>query len=626
MSEPGASFSVEALSSAWAAHPLWSRLPAAAAEPCLRQWQVCHTAPGDVVARAAELGQRLGWVLRGGAEHVDESGAKAGLSLTAGDLFGHSASPESVEPRRHVRAADSGCTVAWLEADEVEALLEQYPVLTGRLWLPQASRPAAVMPNLHDALLGVPLQSLLTRSPVAVTASASIREAALCMRQAGVSSLLITERDQGEGALLGLITDRDLRNRVVAEGVSVEGPLMSIATRGVHTLPGSASVFEAMLLMTRHGVHHVPVMEDARVLGVVSVTRLSEQHASSPLTLAASVHRQNSLEGLQLLAAQVGLVQRQLAAAEVSAYNCGRMLTAITDAITVRLLQLAQARLGPPPVPYVWVAAGSQARAEQTARSDQDNCLVLDDDYDPVAHRAYFQELAASVCDGLAACGYVHCPGEMMAMTDAWRQPARQWRAYFEKWVNTPEPRALMLTSVFFDLRAVHGEAGLLDSLRRDVLASTRINRIFQAHMASNALGHAPALGMFGRLAVGRSGEHAGTLDLKHEGLVPIIDLARVYALASGAQAVNTRDRLLAVAGEGEVTEQAARDLCDALEFIGFMRIRHQARQMAEGQAPTNFLRPDSLSNLERRQLKDAFSVTQTLQSVLSQRYTAGRF
>jgi CBS domain-containing protein len=137
----------------------------------------------------------------------------------------------------------------------------------------------------------------------------------------------------------------------------------------------------------------------------------------------------------------------------------GQIVTAMTDALTVRLLQLAEAQLGPPPVPYAWVAAGSQARSEQTAKSDQDNCLVLDDRYDVDRDGPYFEALARQVCSGLDACGYVFCPGEMMAMTERWRQPLQRWLERFRHWIDQPEPAALMHTCVFFDMRPVHGES-----------------------------------------------------------------------------------------------------------------------------------------------------------------------
>jgi CBS domain-containing protein len=208
---------------------------------------------------------------------------------------------------------------------------------------------------------------------------------------------------------------------------------------------------------------------------------------------------------------------------------------------------------------------------------------VLDDSYDEARDGNYFKALSAFVCDGLDACGYIHCPGEMMAMTDQWRQPRARWAQYFRKWTAEPEPKALMLTCVFFDLRAIYGKSSLLDDLRRDVLARTQGNRIFLAYMVGNALTHQPPLGLFNRMSTIRSGEHRGTIDLKHTGIVPIVDLARVYALAGGHDAVNTHDRLASAAASHEISEQSARDLRDALEFIATLRIQHQARQLGAG-------------------------------------------
>ena len=378
--------------------------------------------------------------------------------------------------------------------------------------------------------------------------------------------------------------------------------------------------------MARHNIHHMPVMDGARIAGMITATDLAEQHSTSPVYLAGDVYKQTSVQGLARTSAKVRPLQQHLAAADASAYSTGHIITTITDAITARLIHLAEAELGPPPVDYVWVAAGSQARSEQTARSDQDNCLVLDDRYDEALHGAYFRAFTRFVCDGLDACGYVYCPGEMMAMTDKWRQPRARWAQYFHQWVDKPEPMALMLTCVFFDLRAIHGKVELLDSLRHEVLQRTKGNSLFLAHMVGNALKHRPPLGLFGTISRIRGGENAGTIDLKHSGIVPIVDLARVYALAGGVAAVNTHDRLEQVAQAGEVSQQSARDLRDALEFLSKLRIDHQARQMAQGQAPDNFLALEELSNFERSHLKEAFSVVQTLQGVVGQRYQTGRY
>jgi CBS domain-containing protein len=458
---------------------------------------------------------------------------------------------------------------------------------------------------------------------VALAPGASVLDAAQLMREQRVSSVLLVDE---AGRLQGIVTDRDLRNRVLAAGVSSDRPLREVATKDPVHVDVRAMAFDAMLLMARNNIHHVPVTDEGRVIGMVTATDLAGQHSSSAVYLAGEIHKRSDIDGLRQSAQRIRQLQRHLAAASATAYATGHVITAITDALTHRLLELGEALLGPAPIDYVWVAAGSQARCEQTAKSDQDNCLVLDDRYDPAVHGEYFRALSRFVCDGLDACGYIHCPGEMMAMTDTWRQPLRQWKRYFDQWVDKPEPKALMLTCVFFDLRAVHGQRALLDELRAEVLRRTRGNGIFLAHMVANALSREPPLGLFGQISTERSGEHRGTVDLKHHGIVPIVDLARVYALAAGHTAVNTHDRLEVAYESGEVSAQSARDLRDALEHLAAARIRHQARQIEADRPADNFLSLDELSNFERTQLKHAFSVVKLLQQVLASRYRGGLF
>lgn len=547
----------------------------------------------------------------------DDHGAR--VALLPGELFGYGTAARVPEP--WAVHTDHGATAARFAASDIDAACSAHPAL--RAFITPGGTSAAQHSDPHLNLMTTPVRALVKRAPITLTPDTSVRAAAQLMSEQRVSSVLIVD---AAGHLYGLVTDRDLRNRAVAQGLDIDRPVIDIATVAPMTMDVRKPAFDALLLMARHNIHHVPVLDGERVAGMITASDLTEQHSTSAVYLAGDIYKQNTVDGLAAAASRVRQLQQNLAAAGATAYSTGHIITAVTDAITCRLVQLAEAKFGPAPVDYVWVAAGSQARSEQTAKSDQDNCLVLDDRYDEALHGDYFKTFATWVCDGLDACGYIHCPGEMMAMTDQWRQPKSRWLQYFRKWVNQPEPKALMLTCVFFDQRAICGKTALLDELRNDVLAHTRNNSLFLAHMVGNALTHTPPLGLFRSLSTIRSGDNKGTLDLKHSGIVPVVDLARVYALAGGHEAVNTHDRLAVAAASGEISEQSARDLRDALEFIATLRIQHQARQLAAGGKADNFLRPDELSNFERSQLKDAFGVVQSLQSVLGQRYQGGRF
>ncbi len=471
-------------------------------------------------------------------------------------------------------------------------------------------------------LLSIRVADMLVREPITIGPAATIGEAAVKMRDERVSCLLVTEDDQ----LRGIFTDRDLRNRVVAKGVAYETPLSKVMTPDPICVEADDYGFDALMAMSRNNVHHLPVVRDGRIAGCITTTNLVKTQTTSSVFLVGDIYKQDDAEGLKRVLSHIPELVLYLAESGATAHNIGHVVSTMTDATTLRLIQLAEEEFGPPPVPYAWMAAGSQARFEQTAHSDQDNFMVLDNSYVEAEHGAYFRQLSNFVCDGLNTCGYVYCPGEAMARTDEWRQPLARWKEYFRKWIDEPEPKALMLSCIFFDLRTVHGDKSLGAELHAMILEKSRQNRIFQAYMAGNALQHQPPLGFFRNLVLIRGGEHDHAVDLKHKGVVPIIDLARVYALSAGVPGVATQDRLSQAEEAGALSREGASDLRDALDFISFLRIRHQARLIREGKPADNFLDPGTLSSFERNHLKDAFGVIKTMQAAMGNTYQTGRF
>lgn len=471
-------------------------------------------------------------------------------------------------------------------------------------------------------LMTTSIAEIVSRPAVTLPVDATIREAAELMTREGISSLMVVD----EAGLQGIVTDRDLRSRVIAAGLSYEKPLREIMTSSPATIDASHYAYEALMAMARSGIHHLPVVRDERLVGMITSTDLVHRRSSSPLYVVGDVYKQPDVDGLVQISRRLKTMLVTLVNANASAHSIGHLVSSVGEAINCRLLVLAEETLGPPPVPYAWLTGGSLARHEQTAHSDQDNCLLIADSYREQEHGEYFKALADFVCDGLDACGYVYCPGEVMAKTPKWRQPLKVWKGYFDDWIDQPEPKSLMHACIFFDLRCLYGDISLFKALQSYVVDKASRNRIFHAYMASNALSHEPPLGFFRNFVLIKDGKHDDTLDLKHNGVIPIVDLARVHALASGVAAVNTRDRLEAVAGTGALSRDGAANLRDALEFIATVRLRHQARQIQAGNKPDNFMSPKDLSPFERSHLKDAFAVVRTIQSAFGQRYQIGLF
>jgi CBS domain-containing protein len=309
--------------------------------------------------------------------------------------------------------------------------------------------------------------------------------------------------------------------------------------------------------------------------------------------------------------------------AGMQAQQVGQILTAISDAVTIRLIQLAEEKLGPAPVAWCWLGFGSQARAEQLLGADQDNGIVIDDSVQE-QQLPWFEQLATFVCDGLNSCGYVYCPGEVMASTLQWRQPLSSWQQKVQRWVSIPTPDAAMRVSIFFDLRCIYGASTLCDQLQKTMLEKSSANSIFLAALAANALDTRPPLGIFRRFVLDRDGEHRDYLDLKKRGVLPITEMVRLRALANKISAVNTQERLQALVQGKHMTIVDSRNLVDALHFIQQQRIEQQCRQIVRGEDVSNFINPKHLPKMAKEQLRDAFTIIDDAQAAVRQTYRAG--
>ncbi|MFV0292867.1 MAG: DUF294 nucleotidyltransferase-like domain-containing protein [Paracoccus sp. (in: a-proteobacteria)] len=458
------------------------------------------------------------------------------------------------------------------------------------------------------------VSQFLTKTPLATAPETPISKAARMMRDARVSSLGVTAPD---ATLLGLVTIRDMSNRVVAEGRDPGGPVSEIMTRDPVALSPSALGSDVLHTMMERRIGHLPVVDDGRFVGMITQTDLTRMQAVSTSVLIHDVVQARSVDDMASVTARIPDLLAGLVGAHQRHEVVTRLITDIADAVTRRLLAMAETRFGPPSAPYLWAACGSQGRQEQTGVSDQDNILILSDGTDP--DDPYFEQLARFVCDGLNACGYVYCPGDMMATNPRWRQPAKVWNDYFSGWIRNPSPEAQMLASVMFDLRAISGDAALLSSLQTEILDMASRDSIFVAYMIANSLKHQPPLGLIRGFATIRTGEHRNHIDMKMNGVVPVTDLARVYALRGRLKPVNTRSRLEAAENMGVISGTGARDLIAAYDLIQSLRLENQAHLVRAGREPDNFLSPPDLPDFERSHLRDAFVVVRTMQSALGQ-------
>lgn len=563
-------------------------------------------AAGAEIYQAGDPMQGLWLVKSGAVEVLDPSGGLVSL-LGPRNSFGERGMMRDGIAVTTARAA-ADAELLLLPADEFRRLIRDFPAFEryfSRGRSGEARRTDLALQKVGD---------LMARHPVTIAPQQSIREAAQMMRDHHVSSLGVTEKEQ----FLGIVTTLDMTHKVLASGLDPAAPVAAIMTEHPSSLTPEDLGSDILHIMLEHRVGHLPVVDHGRLVGMVTQTDITRFQAVSSAQLVRDAATAGTIAEMASVTARIPSLLVQLVAGHSAHEVVTRLITDIADTVTRRLLALAEAELGSAPVPFVWAACGSQGRQEQTGVSDQDNCLIIDDSATD-EDMEWFAALAKFVCDGLDVCGYIHCPGEMMAMTPRWRVRQSTWRRYFAGWIAQPDPTAQMLASVMFDLRPVSGPSTLFSDLQRETLTEASRNSIFTAHMIQNSLKHSPPLGLLRGLVTIRSGEHKNQIDLKHNGVVPVADLGRVYALIGQMDPVNTRARLEAAGEAGVISASGARDLVEAYDLIARTRLENQARQIRSGARPDNFLAPYDLSDFERSHLRDAFVVVRTMQSAIGQ-------
>ncbi|WP_425642882.1 DUF294 nucleotidyltransferase-like domain-containing protein [Marinomonas gallaica] len=480
----------------------------------------------------------------------------------------------------------------------------------------------------ENDLSSVKVSTLIARPPIMISSDASIRQAASVMTDESVSSLLIYDEiapveDFGDSFkhLVGILTDRDLRTRVVSQGVDLDSAVSSVMTQTPKTLDKDTFVFEAMLMMLRFNLHHLPIVENNVPIGVIAISDIVRYESKNSLYIVGLIHRQHSIEELVQVSKDVPSCFVRMVRQESSAQMVGSAMSVIGRSFKQRLLELAEERLGPPPVPYCFLALGSMARDEQLLITDQDNALILSNDYNPRQHNEYFEALTEFVSEGLDKCGYPYCTGRIMATNPRWRKTISEWRECFADWIDVPNPDALLNSSVFFDLEGVWGKTEWADELYRFIVNRAKNTPKFLASLSRNALLRTPPLGFFKEFVMEKDGEHRRTINLKRRGTAPLVDLIRVHALAVGSTSRNSIDRLDDVIKSGILPDKRGQELKYALEYLAMVRIRHQVEDVEDGSEVDNNIEPDTLSDIERRNLKEAFNVLSNSQRFLKYRY-----
>ncbi|MGM0788345.1 MAG: DUF294 nucleotidyltransferase-like domain-containing protein [Thermodesulfobacteriota bacterium] len=551
------------------------------------------------------------------AEEVLEPGAVyGGISL----LFNHGVSTSTVYC---VSSVSAYC----LDRENFLRLCAKHPGFAGYFSRAmEASRQTAVSADLAQAAEStseIPAGAFPDKIPgeiaktfPACSAATSIRQAAGILTASGKSALLVLDENSMPE---GIITDEDLRTKVIVEGRSPEKPAGEIMSAPLISVDSDAPVFDAILLMMRHGIKHLAVFENRLLKGVITERDLFFSRNHSPVFLVHEIRSAARAGQLKEAYAKLPEMVSDLILSGAGAEYLNSIITAITDSVLAKVVENCIGDLGRPPAEFAFLVFGSEGRKEQTLKTDQDNAIVYRDSGtgNAAETQEYFREFGRRVCDTLDEIGQKHCEFDIMAKNPAWCQPLSKWETYYRRWVESDDPARILQAGIFFDFRLGYGSRQLVDDLHEALFDVLSEWPGFLRHMARNTLHYRPPLGFFGNFVLQEKGQGKGRLDIK-SAMRLLVDFGRIYAMETRSEETNTINRLLNLHRQNRMEKHQVDDLVHAYDFLMYQRLRHQSESMRiDGTQPDNFIQPSDLTTIDQQALKEAFKQIRMAQARL---------
>ena len=603
----------------------FDRLPSSVVETIANSIKIKYLVEGEVIGFSALCEQRYLYIIRTGAIEQRTPLGELRARLGEEDQFGFT----FLEPLAH---SEDGYQAEAIEDSllyliphkvlkdvcESHPEFEDYFAAKANIRLSSAINQVARKED--KGLFFRTVGEIASENISIVDVDDSIKDVAreMCGKQRSSCAVVMKNNE-----IAGLVTDRDMTRSVVAAGINTGMPISMVMTPNPVLVESSSKVIEAISLMLQYNIRCLPVVNDRKVVGLLTTTHLVHNHRTQSLFLIQKIKYTSSISALAALKEERETIFQALVESGVSAEIQGRVMSTIMDAFTRRIIQLSEDLLGPPPCDYAWIVAGSHARNEVHMLSDQDSALVLSDDVSD-EQKAYFMHLAMKVCNGLAACGYPLCDGKYMAATPKWCQPISVWKDYYSKWVSSPEYSKLLSISVFLEVRSIYGNRDYVEQIQQHLHDCIQKSGRFIPALVRDAIETQPPLSIFNSLVLEKGGENTNTLNIKKYALNLIIDLARIFSLSAGGSLTGTEERFRYAAEHGTLSEDSCQNIIGAYRFLIQVRFRHQLNAILSNRVPNNNISPDEFSSFERKHLKDAFKIISELQDVAKLKFLVG--
>ena len=563
------------------------------------------------------------YIIRNGIIEQNNPDGSLRSKLGHDDIFGFNQQPGDSFQHYSISAVEDTLLYQF-NYESLVKLINDYPHILNQLDLSLQTRLEASTTEADESRHSFhqymrPCHDVMSAKLALVSVNDTIQSVAHKMRNiTGISCAFIVTEDK---TLIGLVTDKDITQRVVAEALDVQQPIGSVMTENPHTIYANELVMEAVQLMTKYNIQNIPVIDKKQhVIGYITPKDLIQNSGVQSIYLVNKIRHASSLKQLILLSEQRNAAFKEIMESTSSPSLVAQILTTIYDAFNCRLIELAIENFGTPPCAFSWVVAGSHARNEVHLASDQDNALILD-------HRAtnsdriYFNHVAMTVCKGLAELGYTLCTGRFMAATPKWCQNIKVWKEYYNTWSKKPEYESLLNLNVFVEIRHIYGEKSLFRELDTHRHQQVIQNFPLTTALVRNALRTRPPLGIFQHLVLEKDGNNNKVLNIKKASIACIVDIARIYAIIHDCREINTNDRIKWLYQAKILNKATYQDLMGTYQYVNNLRYQHQQQSIENNEKIDNLLKPNLFGSFERQHLKDSFRIISNFQNILKMKY-----
>ncbi|MBK7637247.1 MAG: CBS domain-containing protein [Saprospiraceae bacterium] len=591
---------------------------------------VKYLPPNSVLFEIGDMPPPQFYIVNEGAIHLYQGDGTMVDQCDEGDIFGIrpllAQSPyllsAKTEEESIVYAIKTETFLPYLEQfpKVLSFLAANFAVGTGNMFY-KKNHVEGMASTLHAEIFKTDME----KAPVYCQLLHTIQDAAIMMADHKIGSIIICNEAQKP---IGIITDKDLRIKVVAGDVSKIEKVAQIMSSPVICVRPSLSIAELQIIMIKNRINHLAVTEDgtvdSRLIGVVSDHDLVVQQADNPSILIKEIRKCTSSIQLKVIRDKTENLIKKYIDKEVSIPYITQIVSEINDDIILRCIQIAEVKIGKEKfkdIKYCWISLGSEGRQEQLLRTDQDNALIYHHDPNIINVKETCLSLAKEVTSMLHDVGYEYCPADMMASNPAWCQSIAEWKNTFSKWIHNPGEKEIMMCTIFFDYRPVYGDLSLVENLTDHIFGLLDQQEVFLQLLAKNALENPPPLSFFRNFIVEKNGEHKDSFDIKLRAMMPLVDAARLLILSRQIKEVNnTSKRFLALAESDPNNAELYHMAADAYEIL----IRIRTSQGFQSHDSGRYIQPEMMDKMQRLQLRNAFQPIDEIQKLIKIKFQIG--